>query len=359
LNQAVTAMVHDANTQGPDYCRSIGRDGEQYYNQLGYVPYSNVKGDPSVGEATAKTLEYAYDDFCAAELAAAAGRTAEAETFARHAMNYTNLFDAKIGFMRGRKADGSWDEPFYPDEWGGPFTEGCSWHWTWSVMQDVPGLVKAMGGDQAFADKLDAVFTTPNTFRVGTYGGTIHEMTEMAALDMGQYAHGNEPIHHMIYLYDYAGQPWKAQTRVRLAMTKLYQATPDGLCGDEDTGQMSAWYVFSALGFYPVCPGTPDYLIGSPVFDKATLTLGNGKTFVIKADQNGPQHPYIHSAQLNGAAFNKVYLTHQEITAGGEVDFDMDSTPNKKWAAAPQDRPASAIAGLVQHLSRAATPSQK
>ena len=247
-----------------DYCRSIGRDGAEYYNKLGYVPYSSVRGEPSFAEATAKTLEYAYDDFCAARLARAIGRQAEAEQFARKAMNYTNLFDAKTGFMRGRKADGSWCEPFDPTEWGGPFTEGCSWHWTWSVMQDIPGLIKLMGGEKAFAAKLDAVFTSPNTFKAGTYGSPIHEMTEMAALDMGQYAHGNEPVHHMIYLYDYVGQPWKTQSRIRLAMTQLYQATPDGLCGDEDTGQMSAWYVFSALGFYPVCPGDTAYCHRQP-----------------------------------------------------------------------------------------------
>ena len=213
--QAVAAMVHDANTQEPASCRLIGRDGAEFYNRLDYVPYSNVKGEPSVREAGAKSLEYAYDDFCAARLAQAVGRTADAEGFARKAMNYTNLFDAQTGFMRGRKADGSWNEPFDPTEWGGPFTEGCPWHWTWSVFQDVPGLVQLMGGDNAFAAKLDAVFTSPNTFKPGTYGDPIHEMTEMAALDMGQYAHGNEPIHHLIYLYDYVGQPWKTQSRVR------------------------------------------------------------------------------------------------------------------------------------------------
>ena len=346
-DKAVAAMVHDANTQGPDSCRSIGRDGAEFYNRLGYVPYSNVKGEPSVGEATAKSLEYSYDDFCAARLAQAVGRDKDAETFARSAMNYTNLLDTKIGFVRGRKADGSWDEPFDPTEWGGPFTEGCSWHWTWSVFQDMPGLVKLMGGENAFAAKLDAVFTSPNTFKPGTYGGPIHEMTEMAAMDMGQYAHGNEPIHHMIYLYDYAGQPWKAQTRVRLTMMKLYQATPDGLCGDEDTGQTSAWYVFSALGFYPVCPGTPDYLIGSPLFDKAVLTLPKGKTFTITARNNGPQHPYIQSAALDGKPFNQVFLTHDEITRGGEIVFDLDSEPNTKWGVAPESRPASAMSLLA------------
>jgi predicted alpha-1,2-mannosidase len=354
-DKAVAAISHDANTQGPDFCRAIGRDGVEFYNRLGYVPYSYVRGEPSVGEATAKTLEYAYDDFCAATLAQAAGRTADVETFARKAMSYTNLFDAKIGFMRGRKADGSWNEPFDPTEWGGPFTEGCSWHWTWSVFQDVPGLVRLMGGESAFAAKLDEVFTAPNTFKPGTYGGPIHEMTEMAALDLGQYAHGNEPIHHMIYLYDYAGQPWKAQSRARLIMNKLYQAAPDGLCGDEDTGQTSAWYVFSALGFYPVCPGTTDYLIGSSLFDRATLTLPKGKTFTITARNNGPQHAYIHGASLDGKPFNKVFLTHDEITRGGEIVFEMDSAPNTNWASGPESRPSSAMSHLGRSTRNAAT----
>ncbi len=345
-DKAVAAMLHDANTQGPDACRSIGRDGAEYYNKLGYVPYSFAKNEPKVHEGTAKSLEYSYDDFCAAVLARVAGRTADAVTFAKKAMYYTNLFDTKTGFMRSRKVDGSWNEPFDPTEWGGPFTEGSSWHWTWSVFQDVPGLVSLMGGDKAFAAKLDEVFTAPNTFKPGTYGGPIHEMTEMAALDLGQYAHANEPIQHMIYLYDYAGQPWKAQSRTRLVMNKLYQAAPDGLCGDEDTGQTSAWYVFSALGFYPVCPGTPEYLIGSPLFDRATLTLSPGKTLTITARNNGQQHPYIHGATLNGKEFNKVYLTHEELSAGGELIFDMDNAPNTQWGSAPEARPASAMSRL-------------
>ena len=192
-------------------------------------------------------------------------------------MNYRNLFDTKTGFMRGRNENGSWNDNFDPIEWGGPFTEGNSWHWTWSVMHDVPGLIKLMGGEAAFAGKLDAVFTTPNAVKVGSYGGMIHEMTEMMAANTGQYAHGNEPIHHMIYLYDYVGQPWKAQARIREIMTRLYSATPDGICGDEDTGQTSAWYVFSALGFYPVCPGSTNYVIGSPLFNRTTLTLPAAK----------------------------------------------------------------------------------
>ncbi len=352
--KAVSAMAHDANAQGPDNCRSIGRDGADFYNKLGYVPYSPVKGEPSIHEATAKTLEFAYDDFCAARLAQAVGRPAEAAQFLVKAMNYTNVFDAKTGFVRGRKADGAWCEPFDPTEWGGPFTEGSSWHWTWSVFHDVPGLISLMGGEKAFAAKLDSVFTSPNTFKVGTYGGVIHEMTEMVALDLGQYAHGNEPIHHMIYLYNSVGQPWKTQARVRMVMNKLYQAAPDGLCGDEDTGQMSAWYVFGALGFYPVCPGDTAYEIGSPLFKRATLSLGKGKTFVVSAGNNGPQRPYIRGATLNGQPFNRTFLSHEEIVNGGEVVFDMTSAPNYEWATAPEARTSSPTRRLADGITAAA-----
>jgi len=346
-NRAVEAMMHDANTQSPSRCRAIGRDGAAPYNQLGYVPYSNVPGDKQTfREAGAKTLEYAYDDFCAAQLAHAVGKNAEALVFARRAMNYTNLFDTQAGFMRGRKADGAWDEPFYPDEWGGPFTEGNAWQWTWSVMQDEPGLMRLLGGDKNYAAKLDAVFSTPPTARPGTYGGKIHEMIEMEAADMGQYAHGNEPVHHMIYLYDYAGQPWKAQSHVRQTMALLYQDTPDGMCGDEDTGQMSAWYVFSALGFYPACPGDPEYLIGSPLFNRAVLNLPGGKTFTVIAKNNGPQQHYIQGATLNGQTFDRTFFSHQTVVNGGEISFQMDAAPNYHWGTSPQSRPVSPLANL-------------
>jgi predicted alpha-1,2-mannosidase len=345
---AVAAMVHDAHTQAPDFCRSIGRDGAKFYDAIGYVPYSNVPGDhDTFREACAKTLEYAYDDFCAAQLAYAIGDDTDAATFAKSAMNYTNLFDSKTGFMRGRHADGSWNEPFYPDEWGGPFTEGDSWQWTFSVMQNEPGLVSLLGGPQAFADKLDGLFAAPPTLsRPGTYGRPIHEMVEMAAANLGQYAHGNEPAHHILYLYDYVGQPWKAQVHLRQAMTLLYQATPDGLCGDEDTGQMSAWYVFSALGFYPVCPGDVNYLIGSPQFERATLHLSGGKTFVITANHNGPQEFYIQNAKLNGGAFDKTFISHEQITGGGGLEFEMGSAPNYDWGVAPASRPGSPMGKL-------------
>jgi len=349
-NRAVDAMIHDANHSGP--ISTIGRDGVKYYQDSGYVPYSPVQGETSFHEATAKTLEYAYDDYCLAKLANSIGRKDDAKLFAQRAMNWTNVFDAKTGFVRERKADGSWVEPFYPNQWGGGFTEGCSWHWTWCVFHDIPGLVNAMGGEQAFGDKLDGVFTASTDVRPGTYHGMIHEMTEMVAADMGQYAHGNQPIQHMLYLYDYAGQPWKAQSRVRWAMGKLYAPTPDGYCGDEDNGQTSAWYVFSALGFYPVCPGDDNYLIGVPLFDKTTITTGPGKTFVITAHNNGPLKPYINGATLNGEAFNRTYISHEELLHGGELGFNMTSAPNYKWAIDPASRPASALAKLNAELAK-------
>jgi len=343
--KAVDAMVHDAHTQGPDNCRSIGRDGAEYYQRLGYVPH------PEVGEATAKTLEYAYDDFCAAMLAQSIGRTADAQAFARSALNYSNVFDAELGFVRGRHLDGSWNEPFDATQWGGPFTEGNAWHWTWSVFQDVPGLIRLMGGEEAFGRKLDAVFYTPPEVNVGTYGRMIHEMTEMVALNLGQYAHGNQPIQHMIYLYNHVGQPWKTQARARQVMNLLYQSTPDGLCGDEDTGQMSSWYVFSALGFYPMCPGTTEYLIGSPLFDRATIALPDGREFVVTASANGPQRPYIGGATLNGQDFNRTYLTHEQIVRGGELVFEMVSEPGGPWGTAGESRPGAAISHLHRHGS--------
>jgi predicted alpha-1,2-mannosidase len=338
IQAAANAVAHDAHNHE---MFGMGRQGWEFYDQLGFVPY------PKISDATSKTLEYAYDDFCAAELALAAGKSDDARNFARRAMNYTNVFDASTGFMRGRKEDGSWSEPFDPIEWGGPFVEGNAWQWSWSVMQDLPGLIKLLGGDAAFVRKLDGLFNASSEVKPGTYHGMIHEMNEMVAQGFGQYAHCNEPVHHVVYLYDYAGQPWKTQFRIREVMNQLYQSTPDGISGDEDTGQMSAWYVFSALGFYPVCPGSDVYAIGSPVFDKATLTVANQKQFVISAQDNGPQRPYIHGASLNGKAFNKVYLTHDQITAGGEIKFEMTSFPDYLWAIGEKDRPPALMPTLL------------
>jgi len=334
LQEAVAAVIHDAHHEA---IFGRGRQGCDFFDQLGFVP------TPEVPDATSKTLEYAYDDFCAAVLAQAAGRTADAAAFAKSAMNYTNVFDAATGFMRGRHKNGAWREPFDPIEWGGPFVEGNAWQWTWSVMHDVPGLVQLLGGQTNFTRKLDGLFTAGSEVKAGTYRGMIHEMNEMVAQNFGQYAHCNEPVHHVVYLYDLAGQPWKTQVRIRQVMSQLYQSTPDGLAGDEDTGQMSAWYVFSALGFYPACPGTDAYLIGSPIFDQATLTLAGQRQFVIAARNNGPQRPYIRAATLNSQPFNRVFLTHDELTAGGQVSFEMDSYPNFLWAVGEGDRPPAPL----------------
>jgi predicted alpha-1,2-mannosidase len=337
LTTAVKAVVHDAHNGG---WFGMGRGESKAYDSLGYVPAAGNS------DATAKTLEYAYDDYCAALLAIAAGRQTEAEAFRKSAMNYTNVFDQTTGFMRGRKEDGSWLEPFDPVEWGGPFTEGNAWQWTWSVMHDVPGLIRLMGGERPFCDKLDALFNAGSAVKVGTYGTMIHEMNEMVAQNLGQYAHGNEPVHHVVYLYDYAGQPWKTQVRIRQVMNTLYQSTPDGLCGDEDTGQMSAWYVFSALGVYPACPGDPNYLIGSPIFDKAVLQLAPGKVFTITARDNGPQEYYVDSASLNAQPFNQAYISHDALIRGGQLVFQMASFPNYQWAADPTNRPPAPVSQL-------------
>jgi len=337
LSVAVNATIHDAHHGG---IFGMGRGEANDYDTLGYIPY------PKTGDATSKTLDYAYDDFCAATLAQAAGRPADAQAFLKSAMNYTNVFDPGSGLMRGRKADGSWCEPNDPTEWGGPFIEGNSWQWSWSVMHDVPGLIKLMGGDRNFGSKLDALFHQEPAVQVGTYHHLIHEMNEMVAQNLGQYDGGNEIVQHVIYLYDYAGQPWKTQGRIRQVMNQLYQSTPDGLPGDEDNGQMSAWYVFSALGFYPVCPGSDAYLIGSPLFDQATINLSNGRKFVITAHDNGPQRPYISAATLNGQSLDKVFLRHSQITAGGEVRLEMNSGPDYHWASSPGSRPPALMPAL-------------
>ena len=328
---ALEAVKHDAHARGP--ISTLGRDGVKYYESLGYLP------TPEIREATAKTLEFAYDDYCAGVLARELGDTAAADAFAANAENWRNVFDPATGFVRGRKKDGTWAEPFHPDEWGGPFTEGCAWHWTWCVFHDIGGLMQAMGGREAFADKLDQVFDVPPTVRTGSYHGLIHEMTEMIAINMGQYAHGNQPIQHMIYLYVYAGQPWKTQHHVRQVMDKLYNPGPQGLCGDEDNGQTSAWYVFSAIGFYPVTPGNPVYIMGSPLFDRATITLPGGKSFTVEADGNGPGQEYIQQATLHGKPLDRAWLTHQEVAHGGTLRLQMGPQPNKQWATDKDARP--------------------
>lgn len=325
------------NTTGKGPVNSVGRFGAEYYNRLGYVPY-----DVGINENAARTLEYAYADFAIWQLAKALGRPqAEIELFRKRAQNYRNLFDPETRLMRGRNEDGSFQSPFSPFKWGDAFTEGNSWHYTWSVFQDVEGLIGLMGGPEAFTAKLDSVFTLPPVFDESYYGFVIHEIREMQIMGMGQYAHGNQPIQHLIYLYNYAGQPWKAQQRARQVMRKLYAPTPDGYCGDEDNGQTSAWYVFSALGFYPVCPGTPEYVFGSPLFEKATLAMPNGKAFIIEAKGNAADKPYIRSASLNGQPYGKTWIGHEALQAGGRLEFSMGSEPEKNRGAGAGAAPYS------------------
>lgn len=325
------------NTKGPGPVSSVGRTGASYYNDLGYIPY-NV----GINENVARTLEYAYADFCIWELAKALKRPqSEIDLYAKRAMNYKNVFDPGRKLMRGRNLDGQFQSPFSPYKWGDAFTEGNSWHYTWSVFQDVNGLINLMGGRKAFVAKLDSVFTVPPVFDYSYYGVVIHEIREMQIADMGNYAHGNQPIQHMIYLYDYAGEPWKAQYHVRDVLTKLYNYTPDGYCGDEDNGQTSAWYVFSSLGFYPVTPGTNQYVFGSPLFDRMTLTFENGKKMVISAQSNSSKNIYVQDIVLNGRSLNRNYITQDELTGGGELVFRMGPDPNRTRGIKPKDAPYS------------------
>lgn len=330
------AVKHGANAVHPQVS-STGRLGYEYYNQLGYVPY-NV----GINENAARTLEYAYDDWCIYQLGKALNKPEEEiAVYAQRAMNYKNLYDKEHKLMRGKNKDGQFQSPFNPLKWGDAFTEGNSWHYTWSVFHDPQGLIDLMGGQQGFNQMMDSVFILPPVFDDSYYGGVIHEIREMQIMNMGQYAHGNQPIQHMLYLYNYSGQPWKAQHWIREVMDKLYTPNPDGYCGDEDNGQTSAWYVFSALGFYPVCPGTDQYVLGAPYLPYIKVMLENGKTFEVKADKVSDKNRYVKSVKLNGKPYTKGFITQQDIMDGGTLTFEMTSSPNKKRVFNGTDRPYS------------------
>ncbi len=318
------AILKNTDSVGP--VSSVGRLGADYYNKLGYVPY-NV----GINENAARTLEYAYADFCIARLAQSLGRPPEEiDLYNKRAMNYKNVFDPGRKLMRGRNLDGTFQSPFSPYKWGDAFTEGNSWHYTWSVFQDVEGLVNLMGGRDFFISKIDSVFEVPPVFDNSYYGMVIHEIREMQVMNMGNYAHGNQPVQHMIYLYNYAGQPWKTQMHVRQVMDKLYNYLPDGYCGDEDNGQTSAWYVFSALGFYPVTPGTDEYVFGSPLFKKAELKFENGKELMIEAPANNKENIYVSEINLNGKPLERNFIRHSELQKGGRLHFELQNIPDKK-----------------------------
>ncbi|MBC7935259.1 MAG: glycoside hydrolase family 92 protein [Rhizobacter sp.] len=329
------ALKHGANNEGP--MDAVGRKGVNYYNDLGYVPY-----DVKINENAARTLEYAYDDFCIAQLAKKLGKPqSEVDLYLKRSQNYRNLFDSQSKLMRGKNKDGSFQSPFNPFKWGDAFTEGNSWHYSWSVFQDIEGLKNLMGGNNDFVKMLDSIFVMEPIFDDNYYGGTIHEIREMQIMNMGQYAHGNQPIQHMLYLYNYAGQPWKSQFHIRNAMNKLYKPEPDGYCGDEDNGQTSAWYVFSALGFYPVCPGTDQYIIGTPLFTKATISLENGKQIIVNAPNSNDKNIYINSLLLNGKKYDQNWLNHFELLKGGALNYIMSPTPNKQRGIAKTAYPFS------------------
>jgi len=314
-----------------------GRVGVEYYNKAGYVPADFVE------ESLSRTLEFAYDDFCVSVMALAAGATDDHRLFVEKARNYRKVFDPDTGFMRGRNLDGSWVDPFDPVEWGGPYVEGNAWHFIWSVQQDIPGLVELFGGKEPFVKKLDRLFDHPPEYKVGSYRRVIHEMREMEAGGMGQYAHGNEPVHHVPYLYNYAGQPWKGQEKARRVMEKLYGAGPDGLLGDEDNGQMSAWFIFSALGFYPICPGRPIYALGSPLVDRAVVHQSGGKPFVVEAENNSKENKYVQAVFFDGKEQSRNWFEHQRITDGATLKFVMGPEPNKEWGNRPEDAPPSCL----------------
>jgi predicted alpha-1,2-mannosidase len=330
------AVLHGANHVHPKIS-STGRLGHEYYNTLGYIPY-----DVGINENAARTLEYAYDDWCIYQLGKALNRPAEEiDIYAKHSQNYRNLFDKETKLMRGRNQDGSFQSPFNPLKWGDAFTEGNSWHYTWSVFHDIQGLIDLMGGSKTFTAMLDSVFNLPPLFDESYYHFVIHEIREMQIMNMGNYAHGNQPIQHAIYLYNYSGEPWKTQYWLREVMNRLYFSAPDGYCGDEDNGQTSAWYVFSALGFYPVCPGSGQYVLGSPLFRSAIIHLENGKTFTLKARKNSKDNVYVNSRKLNRSAHPALFINHEDIMKGGTLECTMDSRPNTDVVLQPQDLPYS------------------
>ena len=336
INVLYEALLKDANTEGP--LEAVGRAGVSYYKSLGYVPY-----DVKLNENAARTLEYAFDDFSIYRLGKLLNRPkSELATYARRSMNYKNLFDPKYRLMRGKNKDGSFAEPFNPFKWGDAFTEGNSWHYSWSVFHDIDGLITLMGGRKNFVGMLDSVFKMPPVFDESYYGAVIHEIREMQIMNMGQYAHGNQPIQHMIYLYNYAGEPWKTQYWVREAMNRLYKPTSDGYCGDEDNGQTSAWYVFSAMGFYPVCPSTTQYVLGAPLFKKMTLALDNGKKVVIESPGNNVDNRYVQSLRVNGVVYAKNWIDHNELMKGAVLKFEMGGQPNKSRGVDASAAPYSA-----------------
>ena len=336
IQKLYQALLHGANGVHPANPH-VGRVGFKEYNEKGYVPR-----DIGLNESAARTLEYAYDDWCIWRLGTALGRPAsETDVYLKRSGNWRNLFCKQHGLMAGRNADGSFDAQFNKFKWGGDFTEGNSLHYTWSVFHDIAGLVAAMGGRDAFNAQLDSIFTLPPVYDESYYRTVIHEIREMQIVNFGQYAHGNQPIQHGIYLYAWSGQPWKTQHWVKEARDRLYKPTPDGYCGDEDNGQTSAWYVWASMGFYPVCPGSGEYVLGAPGFPKTVVTLPGGKTLEITAAGISDANRYVQSLDFNGASWGRNYLKMDDLRKGGRLAFTMSATPNTTRGTAESDAPYS------------------
>jgi len=331
------AMAHGAENCPGNH--TIGRGGAEDYIRFGFLPYDNER---KVGDSAARTLEYAYDDWCVWNFGRFLGLPeSEYARFGERAKSWRNVYDPSVGWMRGRASDGSWRPDFDKYRWGGDFTEGNSIHWSWSVFHDVAGLAETMGGREKFAEKLEWVMTSAPVVNPGSYGHVIHEMREMQYMPLGQYAHGNQPIQHMLYLWNWCGQPWRSQYWVREAMDLLYQPRADGFCGDDDTGQTSAWFVWGALGFYPVCPGTGEYVIGSPIFDRVTVAQPGGKTLVVEAKGASRERRYVEEVTFNGKPVEVNYLRMSDLRKGGRLVFTMSDKPNKKRGTSPAAEPYS------------------
>ena len=335
IETAYKGIINSSNNEGP--VSSVGRKGAKEYNKLGFIPY-----DTSINESVARTLEYAYNDFSIWKLAEKLKKPKdEILLFKQRALNYKNVFDKSTNFMRGKSSKGVFEDSFRPDKWGGVFTEGSAWHYTWSVLHDPQGLINLMGGRENFINKMDAIFTTDPTSDYSYYGFKIHEILEMELAEMGQYAHGNQPIQHAIYLYNYAQEPWKTQEKVRYVLDNLYGAKEDGYCGDEDNGQTSAWFVFSSMGFYPVAPVTGQYIIGSPLFENVVIELNNGNKLTINAFNNNSKNVYINNLTYNGLEISKNWFSHQQLKNGGVIDFTMSSSANNNWGSSKKSVPFS------------------
>lgn len=328
------ALKHGANAHLRG--TASGRLGYESYNQLGYVA-NNI----GIGQNVARTLEYAYNDWAIYTLGKKLGKPeSEIDIYKKHALNYKNVYHPERKLMVGKDNKGVFNPNFDAVDWSGEFCEGNSWHWSFCVFHDPQGLINLMGGKKEFNAMMDSVFVIPGKLGMESRG-MIHEMREMQVMNMGQYAHGNQPIQHMVYLYNYSSEPWKAQYWIREIMNKLYTTGPDGYCGDEDNGQTSAWYVFSALGFYPVCPGTDEYIIGTPLFKSAKLHLENGKTITIKADNNQLDNRYIKEMKVNGKSQTRNFLTHDQLIKGANIQFQMSPVPNKQRGTTEKDVPYS------------------